>query len=79
MRVESIRLPQTGAEEQNGVNHVQLDMVIGSDRSDAVIDLLKRLEASPLFGSAAVINQAPPTQNDPLFKYRVTVSYAQKL
>jgi len=25
------------------------------------------------------VNQSPPTQNDPLYKYRVTVSYAQKL
>jgi len=26
-----------------------------------------------------VMTQTPPTQNDPLYKYRVTVSYAQKL
>lgn len=79
MRVEVVRLPQTGAEEQNGVNHVQLDMIIGSDRADSVLMLLNRLRASSLFGSASVINQAPPTQNDPFFKFRVTVSYAQKL
>lgn len=79
MRVEVIRLPQVGAQEAGGVNHVQLDMVIGANRPDAVIDLLKRLESSSLFGAASVVNQTPPTQNDPLYKYRVMVSYAQKL
>ena len=79
MRVEVIRLPQIGAQEVGGVNHVQLDMVVGTDRPDAVLDLLKHLISSDLFGAAQVINQSPPTQNDPLFKYRVMVSYAQKL
>jgi len=40
---------------------------------------LKRLEASSLFGAASVVSQQPPTQNDPLYKYRVTVNYAQQL
>jgi type IV pilus assembly protein PilN len=79
MRVEVIRLPQLGAQETGGVNHVQLDMVVGTDRPDAVVELLKHLESSSLFGAASVVNQTPPTQNDPLYKYRVMVSYAQKL
>jgi Tfp pilus assembly protein PilN len=79
MRVEVIRLPQIGAQESGGVNHVQLDMVVGTDRPETLIALLKNLQASNLFGAAAVINQAPPTQNDPLYKFRVMVSYAQKL
>jgi hypothetical protein len=79
MRVEVIRLPQLGAQETGGVNHVQLDMVVGTDRPDAVVELLKHLESSALFGAASVVNQSPPTQNDPLYKYRVMVSYAQKL
>jgi Tfp pilus assembly protein PilN len=79
MRVEVIRLPQLGAQEDGGVNHIQLDMIVGADRPEAVIELLKRLESSSLFGAASVVNQTPPTQNDPLYKYRVMVSYAQKL
>ena len=79
MRVEVIRLPQVGAQEAGGIDHVQLDMVVGTNRPDTIIDLLKHLESSSLFGAASIINQTPPTQNDPLFKYRVMVSYAQKL
>jgi hypothetical protein len=37
------------------------------------------LGSSKLFGDASVMSQAPPTQNDPNYKYRVTVAYAQQL
>lgn len=79
MRVVAVRLPQVPNEDVAGVDHVQLDMVVGTDRPDAMIQLLKSLQQSPLFGAAAVVNQQPPTQNDPLYRYRVTVAYAQKL
>jgi hypothetical protein len=79
MRVVAVRLPQVPSEDVGGVDHVQLDMVVGTDRPDAVIQLLKRLQESTLFGAATVVNQQPPTQNDPLYRYRVTVAYAQKL
>lgn len=79
MRLMGIRLPQVPTQDRGGMNHVQLDMVLGTDRPEAVIALLKRLEESNLFGSAAMVSQTPPTQNDPLYKYRVTVAYAQKL
>jgi type IV pilus assembly protein PilN len=79
MRLMGIRLPQVAAEDSNGANRVQLDMLVGTLRPEAVIDLLKHLQTSSLFGPAQVMVQQPPTQNDPLFKYRVTVAYAQKL
>ena len=79
VRLMAIRLPQIPTEDASGTNHLQLDMSVGTDRPEAVIDLLKRLQQSNLFGAAAVVTQQPPTQNDPLYKYRVTVSYAQKL
>jgi hypothetical protein len=79
VRLMGIRLPQIPTEDASGTNHLQLDMVVASDRPDAVIDLLKKLQQSSLFGAAAVVTQQPPTQNDPLYKYRVTVGYAQKL
>lgn len=79
VRLVGVRLPQVSAEKGTAINRVQLDMMVGTDRPEAVIDLLRRLERSSLFGSAQVMTQTPPTQNDPLYKYRVTVAYAQKL
>jgi type IV pilus assembly protein PilN len=79
MRLMGIRLPQTGPGDANGANRVQLDMQVGTTQPEAVIALLKRLQQSSLFGAASMMNQTPPTQNDPLYKYRVTVEYAQKL
>lgn len=79
MRLLSIRLPQIPTEDAGGTNHLQLDMAVGAERPDALIDFLKRLQGSPLFGAAVVVTQQPPSQNDPLYKYRVVVSYAQKL
>jgi type IV pilus assembly protein PilN len=60
-------------------NEVQLDMVVGAQSPDPVIDLLKRLERSPAFGATSLLSSSPPTQNEPLYRYRVSVSYAQKL
>ena len=79
MRLMGIRLPQVAAEQSSGVNHIQLEMTVGTDRPDSVIELLRHLQQSPLFGSAQVNSQSPPTQNDPLYKYKLNVAYAQKL
>ena len=79
MRLMGIRLPQVAAETTSEVNHVELEMTVGTEHPETVIELLKHLEASPLFGSAQVMAQSPPSQNDPLYKYRLNVAYAQKL
>lgn len=79
MRLMGIRLPQVAAGDASGANRVELDMMVGTLRPEAVIELLKHLQESSLFGPAQVIYQQPPTQNDPLYKYHVTVAYAQKL
>jgi len=79
VRIGTIRLPQTPAEQSGGVNRVQLDVTLGAERPDSVIQLLTNLQASPLFGAVTVVSQFPPTQNEPLYKYRLTVSYGQKL
>jgi type IV pilus assembly protein PilN len=80
VRLVGIRLPQVAAPQGgSGVNRVELEMSVGTDRPEAVIELLKRLQESPLFGAAEVKAQHPPTQNDPLYKYQMTVAYAQKL
>ncbi len=79
MRLLSIRLPLVAAENGTGRNRVQLDMWVGTEQPASVIGLLKQLENSKLFGDASVMTQAPPTPNDPLYKYRLTVPYAQQL
>lgn len=62
-----------------GDNAVQLDMIVGSQSPGPVIELLRRLENSQVFGATSLLNSSPPTQNEPLYRYRVSVNYAQKL
>jgi type IV pilus assembly protein PilN len=79
VRLVGVRLPRVAEEEGTGIDRVQLDMIVGTNRPEAVIDLLRRLQQSSLFGPAQVMTQTPPSQNDPLYKYRVSVNYAQKI
>lgn len=58
---------------------VQLDLVVGSASPEPVIELIQRLENSKVFGATALLSSQPPSQNDPLYRYRVSVNYAQKL
>jgi type IV pilus assembly protein PilN len=74
VRLIQVRLPQITSHSE-----VVLDMTVGSQEQPPVIDLLKRLQASPLFGPVAMHSSAPPTQNQPLYQYRLSVNYAQKL
>lgn len=60
-------------------NAVQLDLVVGSSSPEPVIELIQRLENSSVFGATALLSSQPPSQNDPLYRYRVSVNYAQKL
>jgi len=73
VRVISVR-PQV-----NGLNQVQLDLFVGSQAAEPVIDMLMRLEASPLFGKTTIVNSLPPSQTEPLYRYRLTVNYEQRL
>ena len=74
VRVIQVRLPQINAR-----NEVLLDMVVGAQGPGPVIEFLRNLQTSPLFGPATVHNSASPTDNEPLYRYRVSVNYAQKL
>lgn len=58
---------------------VYLEMYVGSDSQPPVIDLLLRLESSELFGRTTMYSSLPPSQTDPLYHYRISVNYAQKL
>ena len=75
----SVRLIQVRLPQINSHNQVSLDMTAGSQDPVPVIDFLKRLQASPLFGPATLHTSLPPTQNEPLYRYRISVDYAQKL
>jgi type IV pilus assembly protein PilN len=74
VRLISVRLPQI-----NSRNEVLLDMVVGAKDPAPVIEFLKRLEESPRFGAIEGHSALPPSQNEPLYRYRVSVNYAQKL
>lgn len=62
-----------------GQSDVMLDMVVGAEFPGPVVEMFKNLESSPMFKDTLVHNSFPPTQTEPLLRYRVSVSYAQKL
>jgi type IV pilus assembly protein PilN len=73
-RLIQVRLPQI-----NTRNEVTLDLDVGAETQEAGVDFMRRLEESPLFGPVQLSREDPPTQNEPSFRYRLTVSYAQRL
>jgi Tfp pilus assembly protein PilN len=73
VRVISIR-PQVNAQ-----NQISLEMIVGADSSEPVIRMLTRLERSPQFGATLIHNRMPPSQSEPLLRYRISVNYTQKL
>src|SRR5439155_9487650 len=60
-------------------NQITLDLMVGAENPENVNNLYKALEGSPLFGGVLQLSDAPPTQSEPLFKYRFTVNYVQML
>lgn len=60
-------------------NEIVLDMMVGAQSGEPAARLWMQLEASPLFGQTFMHSWLPPSQSDPLYKYRVSVNYAQKL
>jgi len=60
-------------------NKIFLQMVVGADNTSQLNTFLEKLEASDVFGATMVYNTIPPSQTDPLFRYTVSVRYAQKL
>jgi hypothetical protein len=74
VRLVSVRLPQI-----NSRNQVLLDMFVGAADAGPVLQLLKKLDSAPQFGPATVQNSMPPSQTEPLYRYHVSVNYAQKL
>ena len=73
VRLMSVR-PQINAR-----NELTLEMWVAAQATEPVLQFIMQLEQSPVFGSTTVPNSLPPSQNEPLYRYRVNVSYAQKL
>ncbi len=73
VRLVSIR-PQV-----TGQNQVLLDMVVGAETEPPVIQFLVRIENSPQFGMATPHNRMPPTQSEPLLRWRFSANYKQDL
>jgi type IV pilus assembly protein PilN len=63
----------------NPNNELLLDMIVGSQASENILNLLMQLESSDVFGATTIHSIQPPSQADPLYRYRVSVRYAQKL
>jgi Tfp pilus assembly protein PilN len=63
----------------NAQNQIVLEMHVGAERTESLLQLLKKLENSELFGHTSVSSSLPPSQTDPLYRLTVNVNYAQKL
>ncbi|MCU1261576.1 MAG: hypothetical protein JWO80_4461 [Bryobacterales bacterium] len=63
----------------NASDHVTLDMTVAADSPEPLVVFIQKLEASDVFGSASVPVSQAPSQTDPFYRYRLTVTYAQKL
>lgn len=74
VRLILVRLPQITSQ-----NQVMLDMQVGAKEPKPILEFLNNLAGSPLFGPVTQTSALPPSQTDPLFRYRVLVTYAQKL
>jgi len=60
-------------------DRVTLDMQFGAESPTPMFELLKRMGESQLFARPDLKSQLAPTQSEPLWRYRVSVEYAQKL
>ncbi len=74
MLVIQVRLPKINTRQE-----VSLDMTVGAKDYVPVEDFMGNLEKSPLFGPVSEQNFVPHSPTDPLYQYRLSVDYAQKL
>jgi Tfp pilus assembly protein PilN len=63
----------------SGPNQITLELMVGAESPEPVIQLYKALESAPEFGGVNPQSDLPPSQAEPLYRYRFTVNYAQKL
>jgi type IV pilus assembly protein PilN len=62
-----------------GRDQVILSLQVGSEGPEPVIMFYRALERSDLFGGVTQNVYQPPSQAEPLYRYRFTVNYGQKL
>jgi type IV pilus assembly protein PilN len=62
-----------------GRNQISLSLQVGAEGPESVILFYKALESSDVFGGVTQNIYQPPSQAEPLYRYRFTVNYAQKL
>ena len=60
-------------------NEVYRDMDVASETGEPVVQMLRRMEGSPVFGPTAIHSSLAPTDSEPLYRYRISVNYSQKL
>lgn len=72
VRIIAVR-PQVDAQ-----NHIFLDMTVGAESQENVVNMLLKLESSDVFGATEVSSAVPPSQTDPLYRYRLSVNYVQR-
>jgi type IV pilus assembly protein PilN len=59
-------------------NKVRLEMQVGAESGRDFIEFLRALESSELFGPATPGSYSPPNENQPLYRYQLTVNYEQR-
>lgn len=72
VRMEQLR-PQVTPD-----NKVFLDMTVGAETPPDFIELMIALENSDIFDEPELRGEAPPTEQDPVFKYLLSVRYDQQ-
>jgi len=65
--------------ELNGLNEVQLEMVVAAQSAEPVIKMLRAMESSPVFSAVELTVTMPPTDSEPLHRYRLNVNYDHEL
>jgi type IV pilus assembly protein PilN len=60
-------------------DRITLDVQFGAESPAPMVELLQKMGESELFSHPEIKSQQAPTQSEPLWRYRVSVDYAQKL
>ena len=60
-------------------NRILLEMQVGAETPNDFIEFLVALESSEVFGSPNLRGRVPPNENDPYYRFELTVRYEQEL
>ena len=65
--------------EVTSSNKVVLEMQVGAETRGDFIEFLQAIESSEAFPRYSLRGSSPPTENQPLWRYQLTVQYDQRL